>query len=209
MPLFYNRFAGESLHRLGGLSDGVFAIVMTLLVLELHAPAAEAIRSEADLVAALGHLGPTVTAYLMSFLTLGIFWIGQQTQHGLLAKADRAFAWINIAFLMAVSLVPFTTALLAEFIEYRVALAIYWANILAMGLMIYAAWYRAKHFGLWKEEVTPEMDAAIVRRVVIGQSLYAFGLALCLISNWWSIAFIVAVQLQYAIAPRIKPFIWL
>ena len=54
-----------------------------------------------------------------------------------------------------------------------------------------------------------DIHVAIVRRVVIAQALYAFGVMLCVFSNWWSIGFIVTVQLIYAIAPRFKPFVWM
>ena len=209
MPTFYNRIAGQSLHRLESLSDGVFAFAMTLLMLDLRVPAAAAIHSESDLLHALVALAPRLLTYLMSFVTLGIFWVGQQTQHNLLAKSDRSYAWINIAFLMAVTLVPFSTALLSEFITYRLALLVYWANILLLGLLIGAQLYRARHFGLLKEEMPRDIRVALVRRVVVAQALYAFGAALCVFSTWWSIGFIVTVQLIYAVGPRFKPFVWM
>jgi uncharacterized membrane protein len=209
MPIFYNRIAGQSLHRIEALSDGVFAVAMTLLVLDLHTPVAAAIHSERDLWHALLVLSPRLLTYLMSFMTLGIFWIGQQTQHDHLARSDRSYAWINIVFLMMVSLVPFSTALLAEFIEYRIALLIYWANLLVLGVLIGGLLFRARHFGLLKEDLPPDYYVAVVRRVVIAQALYAFGAALCVFSTWWSIGFIVTVQLIYAIAPRFKPFTWM
>jgi uncharacterized membrane protein len=209
MPTFYNRIAGQNLHRIEALSDGVFAVAMTLLVLDLHAPVAAAIHSERDLWHALLALSPRLLTYLMSFMTLGIFWIGQQTQHDHLARSDRSYAWINIVFLMAVSLVPFSTALLAEFIEYRIALLIYWANLLVLGALIGGLLYRARHFGLLKADLPPDYYMAVVRRVVLAQALYAFGAMLCVFSTWWSIGFIVAMQLIYATAPRLKPFSWM
>jgi uncharacterized membrane protein len=196
----YNRIAGQNLERLKALSDGVFAVAMTLLVLDLKAPAAAA--SEAELWRALVALSPRLLTYLMSFITLGIFWIGQQTQHDQLAKSDRSYAFINLAFLMAVTLVPFSTALLAEFITYRVALLVYWLNIAVLGAIIAGQIYRARHFGLLKPDLPPAAVTALLRRVVVAQGLYAFGAVLCVVSNWWSIGFIVAVQLVYAVAPR-------
>ena len=80
MITHYNRLAGQSIERLAALSDGVFAVAMTLLVLDLRAPAIEAIHSEAGIRMALANLAPRLLVYIMSFLTLGIFWIGQQTQ---------------------------------------------------------------------------------------------------------------------------------
>jgi TMEM175 potassium channel family protein len=209
MTTFYNQIAGQSLHRLAALCDGVFAIAMTLLVLNLAVPAREAIHSDADLWMALIALGPHLLTYLMSFLTLGIFWVGQQTAYELLAKSDRAYSWINLAFLLMVTLVPFSTALLAAFIRFRLALVIYWLNILMIGLLLLHAWNHARKFHLRKAEVPEHIHRALWRRIVVGQSLYAMGAALCVFSTWWSIGFIMAVQIQYAIAPRFKPFTWL
>jgi uncharacterized membrane protein len=80
MPTLYNRIQGRNLERLAALSDGIFAVAMTLLVLDLNIPTAAHVHSERELFAALGALAPQWIAYLMSFLTLGIFWAGQQTQ---------------------------------------------------------------------------------------------------------------------------------
>ena len=77
MTITYNRIAGQSLERLAALSDGIFAVAMTLLVLDIHEPSMEAVHSEQDLWNALSALLPRVVMYLMSFLTLGIFWTGQ------------------------------------------------------------------------------------------------------------------------------------
>ena len=76
----------------------------------------------------------------MSVMTNGIFWVGQQTQLNQFARADRNLAWIHIAFLCAITLPPFSTSLLAEFIHYRIALLTYWLNILLLGLTLYWSW---------------------------------------------------------------------
>src|SRR5579872_5972366 len=119
METTYNQIAGRSVERLAALSDGVFAVAMTLLVLDLRAPAVEAVHSEQDLWRALGALAPRLLMYVMSFLTLGIFWVGQQTQLNHLARSDRSLSWIHILFLFAVSMTPFSTTLLAGFTAYR------------------------------------------------------------------------------------------
>lgn len=137
MNTLYNRIAGQSVERLAALSDGIFAVAMTLLVLDLHVPAREAIHDSHELGRALVSLAPQHTAYVMSFITLGIFWVGQPTQLNHLARSDRSLAWIHIAFLFTVSLMPFSTRLLAEFIAYRTALLAYWLNLLFLGIALY------------------------------------------------------------------------
>jgi uncharacterized membrane protein len=200
--LTYNRIAGQSLDRLAALSDGIFAVSMTLLVLDLRLPVAEAVHSEHDLWHVLVVLVPEIIVYLMSFMTLGIFWVGQQTQLDHLARSERGLTWIHLWFLFAVTLMPFSTRLLGEFPELRVALLVYWGNILLLGSGLYISWMCALRSGLVQPDLDPRIPHAIQRRIVIAQTLYALGAALCFFSTHWSIAAIVAVQLNYVLAPR-------
>jgi uncharacterized membrane protein len=204
VPTTYNQIAGQSVERLAALSDGIFAVAMTLLVLDLKSPAAEWIRNDRELWRALGLLAPRLGVYVLSFLTLGIFWIGQQTQLNHLERSDRSLSWMHIAFLFAVSLTPFSTSLLAEFIRFRLALLAYWLNILALGSTLYLSWNCALDKRLVRNDLPPGISSAIQRRILIAQALYAVGAGLCLINTYWSIGFIVAVQLNYVIAPRFQ-----
>jgi uncharacterized membrane protein len=203
MPTLYNKIQGQSLERLAALSDGIFAVAMTLLVLDLHVPIREAVHGEQQLRAALLTLAPQFISYLMSCLTLGIFWAGQQTQLNYFERGNRDLTWIHIAFLFTVSVLPFSTRLLAEFIEFRTALLLYWVNIFVLGAILYVSWRYATRAGLLKDDVPFEIRRAIRRRIVFAQGLYALGAALCFFSTYWSIGFIVLVQLNYAIAPRL------
>ena len=132
----YDEIVGRSTERLAALSDGIFAVAMTLLVLDLHVPAREAIHSEHDLWRALLSLSPRLLVYMLSFMTLGIFWVGQQTQLNHLERSNRSLTWIHLAFLFVVTITPFSTALLAEYTQYRFALLIYWLNILLLGVTL-------------------------------------------------------------------------
>lgn len=200
----YNRLTAQSVERLAALSDGIFAVAMTLLVLDLHGPAKEVVHSERDLLHALSAMAPQMTAYLMSFLTLSLFWAGQQAQLNRFEHSDRQLSWIHLLFLFAVSLMPFSTRLLAEFITFRTALLAYWINLLFLGSVLYLSWWHAKRNKLLRDEITPEISRAIERRIVVAQLLYALGAALCVVSTYVSIATIVLVQLNFAIAPRIR-----
>jgi uncharacterized membrane protein len=207
MPSSYNDVAGRSLERLAALSDGIFAVAMTLLVLDLRVPVQDALHpftTEAQFWNAMMPLNGTFLAYFMSFITLGIFWLGQQTEFNVMARSDRNLAWIHIAFLMMIALMPGSTALLAAFMGFRIALIGYWLNILILGLLLLWAWQYAKSAGLLKDDVPPAMDAAVRRRIWGAQALYAFGAALCIFNTYWSIEFMVLVQLNFAIAPRVR-----
>lgn len=195
----YNRIAGQSVERLAALSDGIFAFAMTVLVLDLRVPALEAGHNERDLWHALAALSPRLIMYLMSFMTLGIFWVGQQTQLNHLSGSNIRLSWIHIGFLFFVTVIPFSTALLAEFIAYRIALLLYWLNIFCLGVALYLSWGCATKSGLVKDDIGPDVPAAVCRRIQIAQALYALGALLCIVSTRWSIGFIVLVQLYYAL----------
>jgi uncharacterized membrane protein len=217
MKTFYNRISGQSLERLAALSDGIFAVAMTLLVLDLHTPVANAsarfstpliwtsqgLRKELDLLHSLGYLVPHFLPYIMSFLTLGIFWVGQQTQLNYFTTSNRHLTWIHLAFLLVVSLMPFSTGLLAEFLTYRLALGIYWLHLLLLGAVLFASWRYARHAELLKDEVTPAIYTAAERRIVFYQILYAIAVLLCIINTYISIVLLILLQLNSAIAPRI------
>lgn len=205
VPPPYNELAGQDLGRLAALSDGLFAIAMTLLVFQFRVPAVAGIYTDRDLWHALSVVGvaPRIITYLLSFLTLGNFWIGQQTHFNHVARADRTLAWLHLTFLAAVATMPFSTALLADFITVRLALVLYWANILILGVLLVLGWRYASRRGLVRDDAPAGLARAIGRRIVVAQVLYACGAALCVINTSWSIGVIVVVQLNFAIAPRL------
>jgi uncharacterized membrane protein len=102
-----------------------------------------------------------------------------------------------------VAVTPFSAALLENFIHLRIALAIFWLNLLLLGLMLYASWRYASANGLLRDDVSHETQSAIQRRIGLGQALYAVGFALCAFSTLWSIVAIALVQFALAFAPTI------
>jgi uncharacterized membrane protein len=82
-------------------------------------------------------------------------------------------------------------------------LLLYWLNILAFGALLLASWRYAKHAGLVETDVSAMIDLSVERRIFVAQALYLFGAALCVFSTYWSIGFIILVQLNYVLGPRI------
>ena len=217
MPTSYHRFAGSSLERLAALSDGVFAVAMTLLVLDLKPPAVpkrtqSAVWSggggseHALLHDLLHNVAPRLLPYAMSFLTLGIFWVGQQTQLNSFTRSTRAMTWIQLTFLLAVTVMPFSTGLLAQDTTYRLSMAVYWLNLLALGVLLLASLEYAEYAdraGLFTTQTTDDMRAALKRRIVVYQALYALATLTCLLNTYLAIGLLVALQLNSVIAPRI------
>jgi uncharacterized membrane protein len=177
---------------------------MTLLVLGLAVPTlSAAATTDSQLWDFLVKLGPNVLVYVMSFMTLGIFWVGQGTQLGQLARSNRHYVWLQLTFLLAVTLVPFSTQLLAHFPNLKLALVEYWLNIVLLGGMLLAAFEYALHAHLFQEEKRG-LVTLFRGRILIAQALYAFATAFSIFfPTWVSIALIVLIQLNYVIAPGI------
>ena len=170
---------------------------MTLLVLTLAVPRVSEVKGESDLGQALLNLLPAIVTYFMSFITLGIFWVGQQTQLTQVERSNRDYTWINLAFLLFVTLVPFSTALLASFYQWRIALIEYWLNILVLGMLILGAAEYAARAGLFAEANKRTILQAVRRRVYIAQALYLAAMLLCVFDTRLSIGVIVLIQLNY------------
>jgi uncharacterized membrane protein len=200
----YNRFTGQSMERLTALSDGLFAVAMTLLVLDLRVPVSATGRtfSEHGLGVALLRLGPSFAAYLLSFTMLGTFWLAQHTLLSILGRCDRSLTWINLGFLFVVSLLPFSAALLAHYTDLRLAVGVYWLNILLLGVGLeWAARYGREALVPSDAQQPRSRLTTFRRRILVAQALYAAAALLCLVSAQASVIALAAVQLYFIVSP--------
>ncbi|WP_294304361.1 TMEM175 family protein [uncultured Chryseobacterium sp.] len=200
MKLTYNKLAGQSAERINAISDAVFGVAMTLLVLEIKVPELEGPETEGELMHAFVALLPKFLVYFLSFMTAGIFWVGQSAQFRHIEKSDRNLIWINLLFLLFVSTLPFSTAFLGDHITFKFSIFLYWLNIFLMGLFLYINWMYADKKGFITEESRGMVYEPIKRRIMIAQALYFIGAMLCFVSPYLSIGVIIAIQLNYAFA---------
>jgi uncharacterized membrane protein len=146
---------------------------------------------------------PRLLPWLLSLLTLGIFWLGQQTQLNQLERSNRDLTWLHFVFLAVVTVLPFSARLLGDFLEYRTAFLVYWVNIVLLGAALYAMWAYAEWAKLIREEARGDISRAVKRRIILAQSLYAVGALAGLFNVTLGIALIMLIQLNYAIGPRL------
>jgi uncharacterized membrane protein len=197
----YDQIAGQNIQRLEALSDGVFAIALTILVLDIRVPINEQVVYEKDLISAFGKLTPKLLTYFLSFMTLGIFWTGHSSQFHFIEKSDRNFNWINLSFLLFVTITPFTTAFLSEYITFKFAVGIYWLNLFLLGVMLNMILsYADKHNYFKANVVKTEIKRAMIRRGIVAQSLYGFGALLSFVNTYLSIAVLIIIQLWFVLA---------
>ncbi|MGI9326556.1 MAG: TMEM175 family protein [Pseudomonadales bacterium] len=125
--------------RIETLCDGIFAIVMTLLVLNLSVPV---VTAEAELFNKLLAMWPKFLAYVISFVVLGVIWSFHHRLLDVVRKSDGWFLWMNICFFMIVAFVPFTTELISEYRHWSAAIVIYGIDSVASFMLLYCqCWY--------------------------------------------------------------------
>jgi uncharacterized membrane protein len=147
--------------RTEALSDGVFAIVMTLIVLELKVPELPRDAPAAEVWRGFRELGPIFFSYFLTFTLAGAFWFWHHRAFHELTHVDGPLFALNLAFLSFVSLLPFSTAMLGAFkLRQPVSLACYFGNLLALALALTAFWFYAGRSGMLR----PTRDHAARRR---------------------------------------------
>ncbi len=202
MSGIYNEYSGRSVGRIQALADGVFAVAMTLLVLDVRLPAQKVTDSGA-LWNQLTDLGPNLAAYLLSFTMLGTFWLAIHAVLDLCEDSDRTLAWSVLGFLFFVTTLPFTASVLAEHAQLSLAVLLYWANLAALGATLACA---IIHAGRGLVPLQRRSALTLVRRrLVFAQSAYAVAALVVLVSPVASIVALALVQLFFVVSPRI-PF---
>ena len=157
-------------HRIEALADGVFAIAMTLLVLDIRLPIKE-LNTEHELWHSLLHISPKILTYIISFLAAGQFWIIFINQFNYIYAADRNENVIAVFYLMFISLLPFSTSFLSEHLWSRVAVGFYLFNILLIAVSLTIHWRYAYFRGLVKADNNQE---DIIHRSLMKHAKIAF-----------------------------------
>jgi uncharacterized membrane protein len=181
--------------RVEALTDGIFAVAMTLLVLDIKVPM---VNHAADLPGELLALWPRFLSYAISFVMLGIYWVGHHNQFHLIRRTDRALLWINILFMMTICFVPFSTALLSAYARQPIALVVYGMNLVAIGLILYGHWsYATYRHRLVDRDLDPRVIRFAGRRILIGPVMFAVASGLSFLSTTASLAILMLVPLVY------------
>jgi uncharacterized membrane protein len=184
-----------STNRLEAFSDGVFAVAITLLVLDLK------ISSNGGLAAALAKEWPHYATYVVSFLTIGIIWMNHHAQFNRIARADRTLMVLNLILLMFVTLIPFPTGLLADRLhsgsDGQVAAAVYAATLLAMSIAFFSTYLWAARKQLFAEWVGEQHIGYLLRRNGAGLIVYAAAIAVAFANATVSLCLCGLVALYY------------
>jgi uncharacterized membrane protein len=186
--------------RTEAFSDGVFAIAITLLIIEVHVPAAE---HAGDLSHQLLDLWPSYLGYLTSFLTIGVMWVNHHRVFSLIDRVDHTMLILNLVLLLLIAFLPFPTAVLAGFIETegaRQAAALYGVTMVLIAIAFFSWWRYASFDRRLIAATAPQEEVDdITRAYTPGTILYAGALALAFVEPWASAAAYLALALFYAL----------
>jgi len=190
--------------RLEAFSDGVFAIAITLLILEVKVPHA---GTERGLLRALAQLWPSYLGYVISFVTLGIMWANHHAIFTYIRRTDRYFLLIHVFFLMCISFLPFPTAVLAEHLPHpesrQIAVAAYSATLVVIALAYNAVWwYAVTGRRLLDAGADPVAVRSISRRYALGPVSYAVSFALAFVNVWASLSVHGILAMLYLLPER-------
>lgn len=195
---------GWSPGRIEALADGVFAIVMTILVFDFKVPSVKPGAGEAEFFDELSKIWPVAVCFFMSFVSVATLWIGYRAQFHFIRRVDRPLQWIGLFFMMFVTLIPFLTRLMAAFPAYWLPDLLYGVNIMLAGLMLQWHWiYATTHAWIAGSHLTNEIRWAVVRRIGWGQVMYLAAVGLAPFSPWGSVGIYIAVPLLYLLPGRV------
>ena len=149
---------GLSKHRIEALADGIFAVAMTLLVLDIKMPESVTYGSEIDVWRRVVGLEHAMASYAISFFMLSVYWIEHHLHFHFIERTDRGLLWINLYLLLCICLVPFTTDLVGDNVLLRVPALLYGVNLLLIVSALFAQiGYLQRHLDL----AAPEFEHAV------------------------------------------------
>lgn len=184
-------------NRLEAFSDGVFAIAITLLVLEIKVP-----NSGAPLGGELLRLWPSYFAYVVSFIVIGAIWLNHHLIFDHIIRADHQLLLLNTLHLMFIAFIPFPTAVLADALHNRadeaIATAFYGGTLTVIGLLVIAIWYYAAHeHRFLTENISRDEARRFGRGLLVGPVSYAIASMIALLLPWLALTIYVAINVFF------------
>ena len=198
---------GLSKHRIEALTDGIYAIVMTLAVLSIDVSELPSWASPETILPALTTILPQFLHFTVAFFILAAFWVGYHQQFHYISHVDRRYIWITMTSLFLIALIPFSTALAGDFSQSPFAVQVFAFNMFLIGVANVAGWrYASRNHRLLHDEVTTQQ---IIHSDNLGMVIPVF--ALCsvflafAISSYAFLIFVFIPVIQMAIS-RMRTF---
>ncbi len=189
-----HRWVGMAPGRLLTLADGIFAIAMTLLVLDLRLPDAPA----GDLATRLRSLIPRFGTFVVSFVVLGVFWFAHHQTFHFVVRVNRTLVWLSVLFFMGVALIPFVASVLGANYDDPIALTLYGGVIGLLTVLGYVVWwYLTGDRGLVVAGLDPDLVRKVSRWIAVGPSIALVAIVLAFVNPLISLLIYLALPVLF------------
>jgi uncharacterized membrane protein len=165
-------------HRLEAFADGVFAIVITLLILDVRLPVDKPLTLET-----LWSVVPHALAFVLSFVIVGLYWVAHHQMLHFIRQVDRQLLWLNLVLLLTIVFIPFPAALLGQHLDSQLAVTLYGANLALVNAAGTAMWLYAMSQPDLAADIPPALPRFIAR--LHSAPILAYGMAIALAQ--WSV----------------------
>jgi uncharacterized membrane protein len=196
----------RGVERLEAFSDGVYAIAITLLVIEIKVPATEVVQ-RVGLLHALAHHWASYAAFTLSFVIIGIMWANHHNIFRYIGRTNHTLAMLNLGLMFCTAFLPFPTAVLADYLpmpsERTTAVVLYGATLTLTAIFYNALWLYASHKRrLLKPDADQALVDAVTREYLLGPVLYALATLVAFLSVWVSLAIHALLALIYLVSNK-------
>ena len=189
--------------RIEAFSDGVFAIAITLLIIEIAVPHVEGDQS---LGTAIRDLWPSYFAYVLSFITIGIYWANHHTFFKFFHATDHVFLMLNVLFLMCIAFLPFPTAVLGDYLDNdsqrQAAVTLYCVGLLAPTIPWSLLWWWGNLRDLIDERLAPDYTRYLTRQYALSITAYFVAVLVSFVNPWAALAVAGGITAVYVLPPR-------
>ena len=195
--------------RIEAFSDGVFAIAITLLILEIHVPALDGVARH-GLWHELGALWSSYAAYVLSFLIIGIMWANHHNIFRYIGRANHAFVMLNVALMFWVAFLPFPTAVLARYLplpdQRTVVVVLYGATLTCTAVCYNVLWrYAATRRRLLRPDADQHLVDGVTSEYRFGPLFYLVATLVAFVNVWIRLAIHAALARLYVLPPKSRP----
>jgi uncharacterized membrane protein len=198
---------GLTTSRIEALSDGVFAIVLTLMVFQIRVPDIPVDVAQTQLWPRLMHQAPELYSYAVSFILVGIYWVAHHNMYHLVKRSTRPLLWMNLVFLMFVGFIPYSVALVGRYSDVRRIMILYGVHLMIISGMLYMKWwYVTRKHNLLVAPLSAEFVRSVDIKILTAPAVCILAIAASFYSVRWSYFLYVLTIVLYLLPSHMDRF---
>jgi uncharacterized membrane protein len=195
---------GLNTSRIEALSDGVFAIVLTLMVFQIRIPNISTEAAPKELWPQLLRQWPEFYSYVISFLLVGIFWVAHHNMYHLVKRSTRPLLWMNLIFLMFIAFIPYSVALVGRYDNIQKIMILYGVHLMSISCLLFLQWwYVTRKHHMLVGQLNPKFVRSVDYKILASPAVCAFAIGASFINVRWSKLLYILAIVFYLLPSRI------